>query len=106
MAGPYNPPKKNNTGGFLIRIGLQDMTLNGSLKSNPTIAAGDFKVDIDGAGFNNLGTLPSVSPASSVAVLITLSQAETNGDVITIAGVDQTSPKEWADFFLSFPTTA
>lgn len=103
MAAPYNPPKKNED--FLIRIALEDMAVPGSFKSSPTIAAGDFKVDIDGGGFNNLGTLPSVSPAASVAVLITLSADEMNGDVITVKGVDQTATKEWADFFLSIPTT-
>lgn len=104
MAAPYNPPTKNED--FKIRIGLSDLATPGSLKSSPTIAAGDFKVDIDGGGFNNLGTLPSVSPASSVAVLLTLSNTEMNGDVITIVGIDQTSPKEWGDFLLSIPTTA
>lgn len=103
MAAPYNPPKKNED--FKIRIGLEDYATPGNLKSNPTIATGDFKVDIDGAGFNNLGTLPTVSPASSTAVLITLSSSEMNGDVITVACIDQTSPKEWADLQFSIPTT-
>ncbi len=103
MAGPYNPPNKNEA--FLIRIALDDATLANTLRVNPTIAAGDFQVDIDGGGFGNLGTLPSVSPAGSCSVLITLSASEMNGDVISIRGVDQTSPKEWGDFFLSIPTT-
>lgn len=103
MAAPYNPPKKNED--FLIRVGLESVALPGNLQVNPTIAAGDWKVDIDGGGFNNLSTLPSVSPAAGRAVLITLSSAEMNGDVITIQGVDATTPKEWADFLLSIPTT-
>ena len=103
MTAPYNPPVKNQD--FKIRIALQDMNVAGSLKAAPTIAAGDFKVDIDGGGFSNLATLPSVSPASGVAVLLTLSATEMNGDVITVTGIDQTDPKEWADFFLSIPTT-
>jgi hypothetical protein len=77
-----------------------------SFKSAPTIATGDFKVDKDGAGLNNLATLPSVSPAASVLVLLTLSATEMNADVVTVVGVDQTSPKEWCDFVLSIPTTA
>ena len=100
----YNPPTKNEA--FKIRIALEDAINPGNLKANPTIAAGDFKVDIDGAGFNDLTTLPSVSPASGVAVLIELSASEMNGDVITITGIDQTSSKEWSDFFLCIPTTA
>lgn len=103
MAAPYNPPKSGED--FQIRIALQDVSTPGSFRANPTIAAGDFKVDIDGAGFNNLTTTPSVSPAGGVAVLISLSAAEMTGGVITVAGIDQTSPKEWADFVISIPTT-
>lgn len=100
----YNPPNKNEA--FLIRIALDDMAVAGSLKITPTIAAGDFQVDIDGGGFADLGTLPSVSPAGTCAVLVTFSAGEMNGDLVTLRGVDQTSPKEWADFFLCLPTTA
>lgn len=103
MAAPYNPPKKNED--FKIRIFLQDYSNPGNFKNNPTIESGDFKVDIDGGGFSNLSTLPSVSPASSEAVLITLSSSEMNGDVITIKGQDQTVPKEWSDWGICIPTT-
>jgi hypothetical protein len=103
MAAPYNPPKKNED--FKIRIALEDMANPGQFKSNPTIASGDFKVDIDGGGLTNLSTLPSVSPSSSRLVLIELSSSEMNGDVITVQCVDQTSPKEWADYVFSIPTT-
>lgn len=104
MTAPYNPPKKNED--FLIRIALEDYANPGNLKSSPTIAAGDFKVAVDATALANLGTLPTVSPSSTVLVLITLSSTEMNGDVITLVCVDQTSPKEWADFVLSIPTTA
>jgi hypothetical protein len=104
MAAPYNPPVKNEN--FLIRVALSDMSSLGSFKANPTLASGDFKVDIDGAGLNNLGTLPTVSPSASIWVLITLSAAEMNGDVISIQCIDQTTPKEWADLAFSIPTTA
>ncbi len=103
MAAPYNPPVKNED--FIIRISLSDMSVPGSFKANPTIAAGDFKVDKDGGGLNNLTTLPSVDPAGSVLVKITLSNTEMNADVVSIVGIDQTSPKEWSDFVLSIPTT-
>lgn len=103
MAAPYNPPKSGED--FQVRIALADMGAPGALRTNPTIAAGDFKVDIDGGGFNNLTTTPSVSPAGGVAVLLTLSAAEMTGAVITVVGIDQTTPKEWADFFVSIPTT-
>lgn len=104
MAAPYNPPVKNED--FKVRIGLKDYAILGSFKSAPAIAAGDFKVDKDGGGLNNLTTLPSVSPAAGVCVLVELSNTEMNADVVTIVGVDQTNPKEWADFMLCIPTSS
>ncbi len=103
MAAPYNPPVKNEE--FKIRVALENHIIPGSFKSGPTIAAGDFKIDKDGGGLTNLTTLPSVSPAASVCVLIELSATEMNADVVTIVGIDQTSPKEWADIIISIPTS-
>lgn len=103
MAAPYNPPKKNED--FVIRVALSDPLVSGSFKSNPTIAAGDFKVDKDGGGLTNLATLPSVDPVASVLVKITLSSTEMNADVVTVVGIDQTATKEWNDFVMSIPTT-
>lgn len=103
MAAPYNPPDKNQD--FIIRVALEDANDPGSFKASPTIAAGDFKVDKDGAGLTNLATLPSVDPAGSRLVKITLSSDEMNADVVTVQCVDQTSPKEWADLIFSIPTT-
>ena len=103
MAAPYNPPVKNED--FIIRVALADMAVAGSFKSSPTIASGDFKVDKDGGGLTTLSTLPSVDPAATVLVKVTLSATEMNADVVTIVAVDQTSPKEWADFVISIPTT-
>lgn len=103
MAAPYNPPVKNED--FKIRISLEDYANPGNFKTNPTLAAGDFKVSIDGGALTNLTTLPTVSPAAGPLVLLELSAAEMNGDVISIVCIDQTSPKEWADFVLSIPTT-
>jgi hypothetical protein len=104
MAAPYNPPTKNQD--FIIRVALEDMAIPGKFKSGPTIAAGDFKIDKDGGGLNNLATLPSVDPAASVLVKIELSAAEMNADVVTVVCRDQTSPAEWADLVFSIPTTA
>lgn len=104
MAAPYNPPVKGED--FVIRIALRDAATPSRMKSNPTIAAGDFQVDKDGAGLANLGTLPSVDPASSKLVKITLSSTEMNADVVTVICSDQTSPPEWADLVFSIPTTS
>lgn len=104
MAAPYNPPVKNED--FIIRIALENYADPGNFKSSATIAAGDFKVDKDGGGLSNLSTLPSVDPAASVLVKITLSATEMNADVVTIVCIDQTSPKEWSDLVISIPTTS
>lgn len=103
MAAPYNPPKKNED--FKIRVAVNDANDPRSLRISPTIAAGDWQVDKDGAGFANLTTLPTVSPGSTCSILIELSATEMNADVVTIRGVDQTNPKEWCDYFRSIPTT-
>lgn len=103
MAGLYNPPNRNEA--FVFRVALQDMAVPGSFKSSPTIAAGDFKVDKDGAGFNNLGTIPAVDPTGTVAVKITLSATEMDADVVTITWIDQTATKEWADGFVCILTS-
>ena len=102
MAAPYNPPIKNED--FVFRIALDALDGSG-FKASPTIAAGDFKVDKDGAGLTNLATLPTVSPSGSILVLISLSATEMNADVVTIVCVDKTSPKEWADAVICIPTT-
>lgn len=104
MAAPYNPPVKNED--FIIYIGLEDMANPGEFVANPTIAAGDFQVSKDGGTFANLATLPTVSPASGRAVKIELSATEMNADNVVIQCVDQTDPKEWADQFISIPTTS
>lgn len=103
MAAPYNPPKKGED--FVLYICLSDMGAAGALKSNPTIAAGDFKISKDGGAFANLTTLPTVTPASSVSVAVTLSATEMTADNVLVVWVDQTSPKEWADGWLTIPTT-
>lgn len=93
--GTYNPPVKGSA--LQLRIGLADMNVPGSLKSSPTIAAGDFKIDKDGGGLSNLTNLPTVSPSGTTCVLISLTATEMTADVVTIVCIDQTSPKEWCD---------
>lgn len=102
----YDPVVKNNASGAIFYAALLDQATPGSFKASPTLAAGDFKVSIDGGAFNNLGTLPSVAPAAGTSVKFTLSQAETNGDNLVIACIDQTAPKEWCDAFILIQTAA
>ena len=104
MAAPYNPPVKNED--FKIRVSLEDYLSPGLFKSNPTLAAGDIKVDKDGGGLNNVATIASVSPAAGKLVLLELSATEMNADVVTVIFSDQTSPPEWADLVVSIPTTS
>ncbi len=103
MAAPYNPPVKNEE--FLFYIALEDYANPGSFKSSPTIASGDFQVSKDGGSFNSLSTLPSVAPASSEMILITLSSTEMNADNVVIRCKDQTAPPEWSPRIISIPTT-
>ena len=101
MAAPYNPPVRAED--FVIRIALENMAIPGSFKSAPTIAAGDFKVKKDGGAAANLNTLPS---ADGIEVTITLSATEMTADNVFVQCIDQTSPKEWADFAFCIPTTS
>ncbi len=103
MAAPYNPPKKNED--FVIYVALADYAIPGALKSNPTIAAGDFKISKDGGAFANLATLPDVDPASGIGVRIQLSSTEMNCDNVFVYWQDQTVPAEWSSDWLSIPTT-
>jgi hypothetical protein len=104
MAAPYNPPVKGED--LVLYVALQSASNPTNLQSSATIASGDWKVSKDGGALTNLTTLPSVEPAASVMVKITLSATEMNADNVTIVGIDQTATKEWADFVLNIPTTA
>jgi hypothetical protein len=104
MAAPYNPPVKGED--FITYVALADPANPGSFRVNPTTASGDWQISKDGGAFANLATLPVVTPAGSVAVKLALSTTEMSADNVVIVGIDQTSPKEWADFILSIPTTA
>ncbi len=101
----YVPVVKNGANGAIFYVGLVDQSNTKLLKSSPTIASGDFKVSIDGGALANLGTLPTVTPAAGRQVKITLSQAEVNGDNITVQCVDAAGA-EWCDLLVNIQTTA
>jgi len=75
------------------------------MQVNPTLAAGDFKVSIDGAALANLGTLPTVTPAGSSMVKFTLSTSEMAGANATVVCSDA-SGAEWCDLTINIPTSA
>lgn len=102
----YVPPKKNAAAGWIGYFSLSPLTPTGHILSNPTLAAGDVTISLDGGAYANLGTLPAVTPAASGSVKVTLSQAETNADNIAIRFIDQTSPAEWCDLFINMRTAA
>jgi len=90
---------------FIFYGGVVSQANTKVLQSSPTIAAGDFKVSIDGGALANLGTLPVVTPGASKMIKFTLSVAEMTGDNISIIGSD-VAGAEWCDFLQSIQTAA
>lgn len=95
-------PKKNTA--FTFSLSLVETTARPNFKANPTLAAGDFKVSIDGGAFNNLATLPTVVPASGRNVEVALSSSEMNGDRIVVQAVDAAGA-EWDEVMVAILTT-
>jgi len=99
----YVSPKKGVQ--FIFYIGLVSQADTKLITANPTLAAGDFKVSIDGGALANLGTLPTVTPASGKAVKVTLSTSEMNGDNIIFIASDAAGA-QWCDRIVTIQTTA
>lgn len=99
----YVTPKKNTA--FITYVSLVSQADTRLVKSNATLATGDFKVSIDGGALANLATLPTVTPASGPMVKISLGTAEMNGDNITVVCSDA-SGAEWCDLVLNIQTSA
>ena len=91
-------PKQNTA--FTLFLGLED-TAGSGFVVDPTIAAGDFQVSIDGGAFANLATLPVVAPAGAQTVQVDLSAAEMDGDNVVVRAVDQAG-SEWKDVLVAF----
>lgn len=99
----YVPAKRATAWiGYIALVSQADTKL---LKSNPTIAAGDFKVSKDGGALANLTTLPAVTPASSVMVKIDLSATEMTADNVTVVCIDAAGA-EWCDLAFNLQTAA
>ena len=98
-----NPPKKNQE--FTFYMTLEDFANPGYLKTNPTIATGDFKVSTDGGSFANI-TAPTIVPTGGKGVKVVMSASEMNGDAILLIWEDQTSPPEWTANSTCILTTA
>lgn len=89
-----NPPVFGQP--YTFDIGLVDQADTKKFKVNPTLAAGDFKISIDGGALTNLASLPTVSPASGQQVRVALSAAEMTGQNCTVYWIDA-SGAEWCD---------
>jgi hypothetical protein len=98
----YVTPKKNVQ--FIFSIGLFDYSDSLKLKSNPTLTAGDFRISKDNGAFDNLASLPTVTPAADVQVKVIVSADEMNADNVFIVWSD--SDDEWCDGYATIQTTA
>ena len=86
------------------RIGLVSKADTTELQVNPTIAAGDFQVSKDGGSFVNLATLPTVEPAGSEVVKLSLSAADMQADDVVIRAKDQAG-NEWCTLLIDLQPT-
>lgn len=99
----YQPPKRGFA--YITYISLVSQADVKLLQANPTLAAGDVKVSIDGGAFANLTTLPTVTPAGGKAVKVSLSATEMLGDNIKIVFSDAAGA-EWCDLTLDLQTAS
>ncbi len=104
MASFY-PAKKNDASGYVFYVSLVSQANTKIMQANPTLAAGDVKIAIDDGAPANLGTLPAVDADFTKRVKVTLSQAETNGDNLTIIFSDAAGA-EWCDLTINIQTVA
>lgn len=90
---------------FITYVGLSSQADTKIFQANPTLAAGDVKVSIDGGALNNLNTLPAVTPAGGKLVKVLLSAAEMTGDNLQVIFSDAAGA-EWCDLVINIQTTA
>jgi len=102
MASFY-PCVKNHASGYTFYISLVSQADTKIAKVSPTLAAGDFKIAIDDGAPNNLNTLPVLDADFTKRVKVVLSQAECNGDNLTIICNDVTGA-EWCDLTINIQT--
>lgn len=102
MASFY-PCVKNHASGYTFYVSLVSQANTKIMQASPTLAAGDVKIAIDDGAPANLGTLPVVDADYTKRVKVVLSQAETNGDNLTIIFSDAAGA-EWCDLTLNIQT--
>jgi hypothetical protein len=99
----YSPPRKNIA--YVFYVSLVSQANTKIMLANPTLASGDVKVAIDDGAPANLATLPTVDADFTKRVKVELSQAEMNGDRITVIFSDA-SGDAWCDLTVDIATSA
>lgn len=94
MSTGYNPPIYGVEYIFYVSLVAQSNTK--IFQANPTLASGDVTISKDGGTAANLGTLPTVTPASGKRVKVTLSATEMQCSNATVVFSDA-SGAEWCD---------
>ncbi len=85
---------------FTTDVPLIDKNDSSQFLLNPTIAAGDFKVSVDGGAYGNMDNLPAVTPGASRTVRLIFSANEMSGENLTMLGID-VAGDEWQDVFIA-----
>jgi hypothetical protein len=100
MTSVKSSPRKGEA--YIFYVGLIAQA-DGTIKANPTLAAGDVTISKDGGNFANLATLPDAEPNAGKAVRVQLSATEMNADNIVIIFAD-VAGAEWYDAFFNLQT--
>lgn len=98
----YNPPTRGQQ--YVFYVSLVSQSDQKVFQANPTLAAGDVKVSKDGGSLSNLGTLPTVAPASGKLVKVTLSASEMDADNVAVVFSDAAGD-EWCDLTIDVQPT-
>jgi len=98
------PCKKNDASGYVFYVSLVSQADTKIFQANPTYAAGDIKVAVDDAAPGNVSAV-AIDADFTKRVKITLSQAQTNGDNLTVICSDAAGA-EWCDLTINIQTSA
>jgi len=100
----YVPCKKNDANGYIFYVSLVSQANTKIFQANPTYAAGDIQVAVDDAAPGNVDAV-AIDADFTKRVKITLSQAQTNGDNLTVICSDAAGA-EWCDLTINIQTSA
>ena len=98
------PCKKNDANGYVFYVSLVSQANTKIFQANPTYAAGDIKVAVDDGAPANVSAV-AIDGDFTKRVKITLSQAQTNGDNLTVICSDAAGD-EWCDLTINIQTSA